>query len=295
MIRSMTGFGSAEIHCDEWTVRVECRSVNHKELQLTFRMPDAFRLKEIELRRLVEARIRRGHAYVVLTCRPRVGQAENMVNEKAVREYVEMLKGVAEAADVPFQADLASLMRAPGVLKDVTTDEDLRDQLWPDVLAGCEQALDGLLEMRVTEGGNLAGQLRELCDGMTARIDAIAGGLGDAVAEYRDRLRERLKRLLEGVDTPVSEDALARETAYYAERSDVSEEIERLRSHLAQMAEALDGSDEPVGRKMEFLGQEMLREANTMAAKIPAGDQVAEVLELKGDVERLREQARNVE
>ncbi len=84
-------------------------------------------------------------------------------------------------------------------------------------------------------------------------------------------------------------------TAYYAERSDVSEEIERLRSHLSQMAEALDGGDEPVGRKMEFLGQEMLREANTMAAKIPAGDQVAEVLELKGDVERLREQARNVE
>ncbi len=295
MIRSMTGFGSAELHRDQWTVRVECRSVNHKELQLTFRMPDAFRLKEIELRRLVEARMRRGHAYVVLTCQARAGQSANMVNEKAVRDYVEMLKGVAEAADIPFQADLASLMRAPGVMKDMATDEDLRDELWPDVLAACTQALDGLLEMRATEGENLARQLRDLCDGMTARIDAVAGGLGDAVADYRDRLAARLQRLLEGVDTPVSEEALARETAYYAERSDVSEEIERLRSHLAQMAEALDGGDEPVGRRMEFLGQEMLREANTMAAKIPAGDQVAEVLELKGDVERLREQARNVE
>ncbi len=295
MIRSMTGFGSAERHCEQWTVRVECRSVNHKELQVTFRMPDAFRLKEIELRRLVEARMRRGHAYVVLTCQPRAGQSQSMVNEKAVRDYVEMLKGVAEAADIPFRMDLASLIRAPGVMKDMATDEDLRDDLWPDVLAACEQALDGLLEMRVTEGENLARQLRGLCDGMTARIDAVAGGLGDAVAEYRDRLAARLQRLLEGVDTPVSEEALARETAYYAERSDVSEEIERLRSHLAQMAEALDGGDEPVGRKMEFLGQEMLREANTMAAKIPAGELVAEVLELKGDVERLREQARNVE
>ena len=170
-----------------------------------------------------------------------------------------------------------------------------RDALWPHVVTSCEEALAQLLEMRRAEGANLAVHLEELCSCMSERVEAVEAAQDEALAAYRDRLAERLQRLLEGSDTPVSEDALARELAFYAERSDVSEEIARLRSHVAQLREALDGSGEPVGRRIEFLGQEMLREANTMAAKVPAGPHVAQVLELKGDIERLREQARNVE
>ncbi|MCK4374902.1 MAG: DUF1732 domain-containing protein, partial [Candidatus Brocadiae bacterium] len=125
--------------------------------------------------------------------------------------------------------------------------------------------------------------------------DAVQQGRAALMVTYRDRLRERVERLLEGTEVPVNEDSLAREVAFFADRSDVSEEIERLRSHLAQLREALESEDAPVGRKIEFLGQEMLREANTMAAKVPAGAQVRQVLELKSEIERLREQARNVE
>ena len=117
----------------------------------------------------------------------------------------------------------------------------------------------------------------------------------DVTAAYRDRLNERIEKLLAGTGVAVSEDSLAREVAFFAERADVSEEVARLRSHLAQFREALESDEEAVGRRLEFLGQEMLREANTMAAKLPAGDQIRDAMALKGLIDRVREQVRNVE
>lgn len=295
MIRSMTGFGSAEVQCEQWTVRVEARSVNHRELQLTCRLPDVFQLKELELRKLLERKVRRGHVYLVLSCRPRSGQSEVLVDEERLRAYIRTLRSVAESEEVPFQLDLATLMRLPGALKDMTADDEMRDVLWPHVVAATEAAVDSLTEMRSTEGANLSRQLEDICAAMEGLVDAVQQGRPALMATYRDRLKERVERLLEGTDVLVNEDSLAREVAFFADRSDVSEEIERLRSHLAQLREALESEDAPVGRKIEFLGQEMLREANTMAAKVPAGAQVRQVLELKSEIERLREQARNVE
>jgi uncharacterized protein (TIGR00255 family) len=156
--------------------------------------------------------------------------------------------------------------------------------------------MTSLVEMRRAEGVNLHEQFKELTGSIGSLVDRIETEQGSFVPGYRDRLRERVARLLEGTGVEVKEDALAREVAVYADRSDVSEEIARLRSHLAQFAEALASEDaEPVGRKMEFLGQEMLRESGTIAAKVPAGPQVECVLSLKSHVDRLREQVRNVE
>ena len=117
----------------------------------------------------------------------------------------------------------------------------------------------------------------------------------DVTAAYRDRLTERIETLLDGTGVAAGEEALAREVAYFAERADVSEEVARLRSHVAQFRDALDSDEEAVGRRLEFLGQEMLREANTMAAKLPAGDQIRDAMDLKGLIDRVREQVRNVE
>jgi uncharacterized protein (TIGR00255 family) len=149
--------------------------------------------------------------------------------------------------------------------------------------------------MRRAEGANLWRELHEVCASVGKLVDSIEREQAGLVAAYRDRLKERVDRLLAGTDVQVNEESLAREVALYADRSDVSEEIARLRSHLEQFREALDGNETPVGRRMEFLGQEMLREASTMAAKIPAGAQVRQVLDLKNEIERLREQVRNVE
>jgi uncharacterized protein (TIGR00255 family) len=296
MIRSMTGFGIAEGRCDQWTLRAEVRTVNHRDLQLSLRLPDAFRVREYELQKLIEKQIRRGHLYLSLTCEPATAEGELLVDAERLKAYVAALKGLAaDTRGLPVQVDLASLLRLPGALKDVTTDAALRDEIWPRVVTAVQAALDALVEMRRAEGASLHAELHRLCDaieGLAAAVEREQGGL---VAAYRDRLRERLAKLLEGMDVPLGEDSLAREVALYADRSDVGEEIARLKSHLQQFREALDGEEAPVGRKMEFLGQEMLREASTMAAKVAAGPQVRQVLELKGEIERVREQVRNVE
>jgi uncharacterized protein (TIGR00255 family) len=295
MIKSMTGFGSAQVQCDEWTLRAEMRSVNHKDLQLSLRLPDAFHLKEFELQKIIEKKVHRGHVYLLLTCRPTSDESKMLVDTERLKGYLAALKTVADSEGLPVQIELGSLLRLPGALRDVTTDGELRDQLWPYVVEATAAAVDSLLEMRRAEGANLWRNLHEVCATVQGLVGQIECEQGEAVTSYRDRLKERVERLLAGTDVQIEEASLAREVAFYADRSDVSEEVARLRSHLEQFKEALDGGEEPVGRKMEFLGQEMLREASTMAAKIPAGVPVRRVLELKNEIEKLREQVRNAE
>jgi len=295
MIKSMTGFGAAEVQLDQWTVQVELRSVNHRDMQVSFRLPDAFSLKEVELQKLVERHLNRGHVRLVLNARLKSGHTEVLVDAEQIEGYLHVLQGLAARQDVPAHLDLASLLRLPGVLRDVTTDEELRAQLWPAALDAAGAALEALVAMREAEGANLARQLLELCEAVRECVARIEAATADVTAAYRDRLEERVAKLLAGTGVPVNDDSLAREVAFFAERSDVSEEVARLRSHLDQFREALDGQEEAVGRRMEFLGQEMLREANTLAAKLPAGEQIRDAMELKGLVDRIREQVRNVE
>jgi len=295
MIKSMTGFGAAEVQLDQWTVQVELRSVNHRDMQVSFRLPDAFSLKEVELQKLVERHLNRGHVRLVLNARLKSGHTEVLVDAEQIEGYLHVLQGLAARQDVPAHLDLASLLRLPGVLRDVTTDEELRAQLWPAALDAAGAALEALVAMREAEGANLARQLLELCEAVRKCVARIEAATADVTAAYRDRLEERVAKLLAGTGVPVNDDSLAREVAFFAERSDVSEEVARLRSHLDQFREALDGQEEAVGRRMEFLGQEMLREANTLAAKLPAGEQIRDAMELKGLVDRIREQVRNVE
>ncbi|MFO7959024.1 MAG: YicC/YloC family endoribonuclease [Candidatus Brocadiia bacterium] len=295
MIRSMTGFGTADSVRDDWGIRAEVRSVNRKELQVTFSLPDAFRLKEVELQKLVEERVHRGHVYFSLEVEPREAGAPMLVDEQRVAGYLRILQELAAERDIACNVEMASLLRLPGGLKEEVVDEELRDALWEDVVQTAARAVDALVEMRRTEGENLSGQLEGFCEQIAELTDSIEQAQGDFVPDYRDRLVERINGLLEGTGVTVNDDSIAREVAMYADRADVSEEIARLRSHVEQFREALSGPDDPVGRKMEFIGQEMLREASTIASKVPAGRQVDDVLELKTVVERLREQVRNVE
>jgi len=295
MIRSMTGFGSAERTSGDWLLHAEVRAVNYKDLRVSLRMPEAFRSREIELQKLFEKRLRRGHVSFSLECRPRAGESGMLVDIDRVGEYVSALKQVADRLDVPFSLDLAALLRLPDTLRNMAADEELQTSLWPDVVAVTEEAIDGLIAMREAEGANLCGQLEDICATVEALVETIGEQQDAFVIAYRNRLRERIARLLEGTEAAVDEHSLAREVAYYADRSDVSEELARLRSHVKQFREALDGDGEPVGRKMEFLGQEMLREAGTIGAKVPSDHQLPQVLELRTQIDRLREQVRNVE
>ncbi len=295
MIRSMTGFGYAEKICDGWFLRVETRTVNHRELQVTFRMPEPFRLKEVALQKVLQQELHRGHVYFSLVCERQEAEGRVHIDEETVSHYLRSLKALSAEQGVPLQVDLASILRLPGTLQEAAVDEELRETLWDEVVEVTRDALDALVEMRRNEGENLQVQLRQLCDEMSELIDDIEKEQEGFVPAYRDRLRERLNRLLEGTDVELNAEVVGREAAVYADRCDVSEEIARLRSHIDQFHETLGGSEEPAGRRMEFIGQEMLREAGTIASKVPAGRQVVQVLDLKTAVERLREQVRNVE
>ncbi len=295
MIRSMTGFGTAEKATGQWLLRVEVRSVNRKDLHVSFRLPESFRLKESELQKLIENKLHRGQVYLSVSCESRAGESPALLNTERLRGYLRGLKQVAAEEDVPVQIDLANLLRLPEAIRDVETETELRDALWEDVVAVTETAVDRLVGMRRAEGRNLARQLGELCE----TIEELVAGMEELqqgfVEQYRDRLRKRIDALLEDAEVAVDEAVLAREAAVYADRSDVSEEITRLRSHLEQFRAGLREAEEPVGRKMEFIGQEMLREANTIASKAPAGEDVGEMIELKSAIDRLREQVSNVE
>jgi uncharacterized protein (TIGR00255 family) len=292
----MTGFGSAEKQLQGWLLRSEVRSVNHKELQISFRTPDVLNSRETALQKVMEKHVCRGHLYLWLSCEAVSGRTESLVDEERLADYLRVFKRVAQAEGVALQADVGGMIRLPEVLKDVSAEDELADELWPGVVDTVDAAMESLVEMRRAEGRNLAEQLTDLADGITGLVDRIEQEQDSFVPGYRDRLLERIDRLLQGTGVEVKEETIAREVAVYADRSDVSEEIARLRSHVAQFRDALDSEEtEPVGRKMEFLGQEMLRESGTIAAKVPAGQQVEYVLELKSHVEKLREQVRNVE
>ena len=295
MIRSMTGFGSAEKTWQQWTIRAEARSVNHGELKLAIRLPAMLRLKESELTKLVQQKLRRGHLYLVVACTPAEEAMDTLVDKDRLRGYMRLLKKLAGQEQVPLYAEVARMISLPGVMTTDVLPHEVREPLWQQVSATALEALDALVGTREVEGRNLAAHLASVCASIRQRTDWVASELPTAVREYQERFAGRVRELLRESPAPVDEGALAQEVAVFAERSDVSEEVARMRSHLEQFDDALESPGEPVGRKLEFMAQEMLREANTMAAKLPAGDLVKEVLEIKTDVQKLREQARNVE
>jgi len=294
MIRSMTGYGRAERVSDRWTIRVEVRSVNQGDLKVSPRLPGMLRLKENDLTKVVQQKVARGHVYVSADCVLAQGALEDLLDMDMLRRYVSLAKKVAAAEGVELRVEAGSLLALRGVLSEESVPEDVRNDLWPQVVEAVTQALDGLVAMREAEGRNLAAQMRDICARLREQVAEIGSHVDDAIRHYRDRITERVERLLAESGVPTERDAVAREVVIMAERSDVSEEVARMFSHLQQFEAAL-ASDGPVGRKLEFLVQEMLREANTMASKLPSSELVEKAVEIKSDVHQLREQVCNIE
>jgi len=295
VIRSMTGYGAVEERLERWTVRAEARTVNHSGFRISFRLPEMLRLKESELAKLARRWVSRGHLYLSIRCELSEEALELLVDRRRLRAYLAEAKKVAASEGVPLSVEAGALMSLPEVISAQSLPEEMREELWHHVQRVTEGAMEQLVEMREREGENLLPQLLGLCAGVRERTERIQAGLSACVGAYRDRLLERVERLLEGTGLAVDKEALARETAVVAEKSDISEEATRLLSHIEQFLDALRSEEGPVGRKLEFLVQEMQREANTMAAKVPSSELVQEALETKGDIQRLREQVCNVE
>lgn len=294
MINSMTGFGRAQWQSESWRVSVEVRSVNQRGLKISFRGPDPCRSRESELETIIKGRISRGHVFCTITCDPSEGATEAYVDERRLAVYVKVADELAQRNPNIAPPSAAELMLLPDVVKRDPLDEESFEKIWPHVKETVAAAMDKMSEMREAEGRNLVREFHTICAQIDARVSQIAERAPLVVEEYRDRLVARAQQLLEGVNGTVTLEDLHREIAFFAERSDITEELARLRSHIQQFLESLE-SPEPVGRKLEFLTQEMFREANTTAAKGNDNAIVHTAVDIKTDIDRMREQVLNIE
>ena len=283
MVASMTAFGRAGCALVSW----EIRSVNHRYMELGFRLPDRLRGLERRLRESARRRIRRGK--VDATCSLATSELTPQVNVKTVEHLlaaVDAIRGQAASESVGPVNPL-DLMRFPGVLAD--SDGDI-DTLKAAAIESFGAALDDLLEHRASEGANLAALLGE----RLAEVERIVAAVRSLIAGRGDYLRDRLLDRVQALTTSMDEGRLEQEVALLVQKADVAEELDRLEIHVGEARTSLAG-DEPCGRRLDFLMQELGREANTLAAKSALPDAARLAVDLKVVIEQMREQVQNVE
>jgi len=291
MIKSMTGFGRGEAEREGVTVTVEAISVNNRFCDVAVRMPRSLSEMESKLAEKVRARIRRGRVNLSVTCKEEaVGEKALEVNEELARVYRDMLLALQKELDLGGSVDVPLIAALPDVFK-YEPKEVASEHIMALVSEASDAALDALDEMRRAEGEHLYDDFVERIGGLEKLLCRIEESAPERVVRLRDRLRERIGRLL---TEQVDEQRLAMEIAVFAERSDVTEECVRFHSHNQQFLAALEAG-EAVGRKLNFLLQEMNREANTIGAKANDADIAHLVVGIKEEIEKLREQVQNVE
>jgi uncharacterized protein (TIGR00255 family) len=292
----MTGYGESRTQTDALGVSVEVRAVNNRHLKLTVRGTDPYPLYEAELEKVVRRQVRRGTLHVGIRVERQGRSAAPALNVATLAEYLRQIRTACTDAGTPeYAAPLASgALALPGVAPETRTGAAPPEDEWPVVERTLDAALAKLNQMRREEGKALTAELLAHHGGIAEQLGAIRGLLPGVVTEYRHRLLERVRQAIADAGVVLSAESIIREVALFADRTDVSEEVARLTSHLDQFADLIRKGDE-AGRKLEFVIQEMGRETNTIGSK--AGDVTISrhVFEIKAALERLREQVQNVE
>jgi uncharacterized protein (TIGR00255 family) len=297
---SMTGYAQARAETTDLALRVSIKSVNHRFLDLKMRLAEGLELYEPRLRQMVRERIHRGHVELQVSAEPRTSAAIH-VNQELVKAYMRAAEALRQETRAAADVDVVALLRLPGVISGLGVatpqSEESQEQLGRALEDCLGEALAKLDEMRRAEGSHLIAELNKRLTKIEEEADEVRVLAETLRPAFARRLEARLAELLSGVSLEPAR--LAQEAALLAERSDISEELERLRSHVAQFAGLLRGAGE-MGKKLDFLLQEMNREANTLLSKTPGVDSEALAitglaLEIKSDIEKLREQVQNIE
>ncbi len=295
MIRSMTGFGSAAIEADGARYVIEVRSLNSKYLKAVTRVPEELQGLEAELESVVAKRLNRGSITLTVRFSDTSADAAAQININALQRYFDQLLDLPGVDRDPARIDVGALIPLPGVVMS-GTGERMLDKAKPILTRLVDEACDKVLAMRSREGKGLHELLHTYRKQVVERLAEIAKQAPKVVELYQQRLRDRISVLLAENATAVSDDDLLREVAVYAERADIAEEVTRLQAHMEHFAEIIDSDNgEPAGRTLDFLGQEMLREANTIAAKCLDAQISRHIVEVKGVIDRIKEQVQNVE
>jgi len=293
MIQSMTGYSRATRHTPQELVTAELRSTNHRYLEIGHRLPDGLVELEGQIAQLIRSHVRRGRIEVSVTVQgPRGTTRRVALDEALAQAYHERLLELKSRLGLKGSLTLDHLLALPQVLS-VTDDQAQRQALWPDIRQALQAALRKLLAMRRAEGRRLITDIRVHLRLIKARLAVIRARLPKSATQQRQRLQQRLKALL-GDAPAAASSALIQEALALIRDTDIHEELVRLDSHLAHVEQTLRGQS-AVGKTLDFIAQELMREANTMGAK--ANDAIIArcVIEIKGAIEKIREQAQNLE
>lgn len=296
MIRSMTGFGEASATIGGGHYYLEIRSLNSKYFKAVIRLPEEYQVLEAEMESELRHRLNRGSVFMTVKHSDSSSEAAYTINQQALSRYIQQLSSVPQVQGGSVRVEIAPLLNLPGVLQPPSDEEErlaaARKALGELLVRAC----NSLITMREREGKMLQDDLLTHRDEIASKLKLIESRSPEVSLEYERRLRTRIQQMLKDAGLAVEPIDIVREIAVWAERSDISEEIARLSGHIAQFSEMLsDGKFKPIGRTLDFLTQEMLREANTIASKCGDAEISRWIVEIKGSIDRIKEQVQNVE
>jgi uncharacterized protein (TIGR00255 family) len=292
----MTGYGEARYQSEHLSLSVELRAVNNRYLKVSLRAADPYHLLEPECEKVVRRTIRRGTVQVHLRCEKQSAPGDFRLNPVALRSYLAQLRGLAQELGVPEAGAflMSQVLTLPGVVAEPGSLAFQLHEDWPVIEKVLEQGIANLQTMRREEGRAMAEELLGYRDAIAGRLEEVRRRSPAVASAFRDRLLERVREILAELDVKIDRNDLIKEVSIFAERSDIAEEISRLASHLEQFQDIMNDPESP-GRKLEFLTQEMFREANTIGSKASDVEISREVVEIKGTLERIREMVQNIE
>lgn len=296
MIRSMTGYGESSATVGAAHFYLEVRSLNSKYFKAVIRLPEEFQVLEAELETQLRHRLNRGSVFMTVKYSDASAEVAYTINEKAMARYIQQIKSVPQVAGGDVKVEIGPLLSLPGVLQPPADEETRVHTAQAALLKLLEQACAGLIQMREKEGRYLRDDLLVHRDVIVERLKQVIERSPRVMVEYEKRLRSRIEQMVKEMGMQLAPVDLVRELAICAERSDISEEIARLSGHMDQFGKMLaDGEFKPIGRTLDFLTQEMLREANTIASKCADAEISRWIVEVKGSIDRIKEQVQNVE
>lgn len=294
MIKSMTGFGRCRTVLHGREISVEIKSVNHRFFEFSCRTPKGYGFLDDKLKALVNSRVSRGKIDMFVT----VGTAEDTpaevkINHSLVSGYINAMKEISETYGIENDVTVTAISRFPDVYT-VSKAPENEEKITADVLEAANTAIDGFIAMREAEGEKMKADILGRAEVILATVDEIDERSPQTVKEYEERLLDRINRTLQDYNINIDEQRVLTEVAVFADKVAVAEETVRLRSHFAQLSKIME-SQTPIGREIDFIIQEMNREANTIGSKVQDAEIAHKVVKIKSEIEKMREQIQNIE
>ena len=290
-MKSMTGFGRASLESNGKNYIIEIKTVNNKYSDITVKSPKRLSFMEDKIRKQIANRITRGKVEVSVSFFDFSNKSKNVVlNKEIAKEYIKQLRESADENNLSENISVVEIAKLPDILNSIDSDND--EEIASEALQCLNMALDSLIEMRKTEGENIKQDLLVRIERVQNLVDKIAENSKGIVEEYVSKLEKRVKEILK--TDVVDENRIAQEAVIYADKTSIEEELTRLNSHIVQFKELVN-SDGPVGKKLDFMIQEMNRETNTIGSKAGSGEITKAVIDLKVELEDIREQIQNIE